>query len=197
MAKKTKQDRSQDYAKLTVQTPALAAEAMRGISGFEDNLNLQDLVGELKKLGDDIAGGDLGRIERMLATQAVMLDTMFNNLMCRAHRCETLSGMATHMKLALKAQAQTRATAETLSIMKNPAPVIRQANIAAGPQQVNNTYAAMQDGDDVRAGEKQKRPNRLLVEVSDGERMEFGEAAAASRGDQDMATMDTLNRAGD
>src|SRR5262249_46188418 len=40
----------------------------------------------------------------------------------------------------LKAQAQCRAALETLVDMKNPAPFayVRQANIAHGPQQVNN-----------------------------------------------------------
>ena len=45
----------------------------------------------------------------------------------------------TYVRLALKAQAQCRATLETLATIKNP-PVVyaRQANIAAGRQQVNN-----------------------------------------------------------
>jgi len=39
----------------------------------------------------------------------------------------------------LKAQSQCRATLEALAAIKNP-PIVyaRQANIAAGPQQVNN-----------------------------------------------------------
>ena len=43
-------------------------------------------------------------------------------------------------RLALKAQAQCRATIETLTLIKNPTTVFAsQANIAHGPQQVNNT----------------------------------------------------------
>jgi len=44
------------------------------------------------------------------------------------------------LKLALRAQNQCRATIETLSVVKNPptATFVRQANIAAGHQQVNN-----------------------------------------------------------
>jgi hypothetical protein len=44
-----------------------------------------------------------------------------------------------YLRLALKAQSQSRATLETLSAIKNP-PVVyaKQANIAHGPQQVNN-----------------------------------------------------------
>jgi hypothetical protein len=45
--------------------------------------------------------------------------------------------------LGLKAQAQCRATLQTLFEMKNPQPVafVKQANIANGPQQVNNGVA--------------------------------------------------------
>jgi hypothetical protein len=43
------------------------------------------------------------------------------------------------MRMALKAQAQCRATLETLATIKNPSVVFaRQANIAQGPQQANN-----------------------------------------------------------
>jgi hypothetical protein len=44
------------------------------------------------------------------------------------------------MRLALKAQGQCRATLETLAVLKNPPTVFaKQANIAAGAQQVTNT----------------------------------------------------------
>src|SRR5690606_26950893 len=48
-----------------------------------------------------------------------------------------------YMRLALKAQSQCRTTLETLAAIKNP-PVVfaKQANIAHGPQQVNNGSAA-------------------------------------------------------
>jgi len=54
-----------------------------------------------------------------------------------------LSAMETYLRLALKAQAQSRATLETLAAIKNP-PVVfaRQANINhGGQQQVNNGTA--------------------------------------------------------
>jgi hypothetical protein len=44
------------------------------------------------------------------------------------------------MRLALKAQSQCRATIETLAEIKNPQPVafVQQADVAHGPQQINN-----------------------------------------------------------
>jgi hypothetical protein len=46
----------------------------------------------------------------------------------------------TFLRLAFKAQSQSRATLETLAFTQNPRSVefVRQANIANGPQQVNN-----------------------------------------------------------
>ena len=57
---------------------------------------------------------------------------------------EWFSNSEAYMRMALKAQSQCRATVETLATIKNP-PVVfaRQANIAQGPQQVNdNDYDA-------------------------------------------------------
>ena len=51
------------------------------------------------------------------------------------------------MRLALKAQAQARSTAEALALLKNPQPYIRQVNVTTGPQQVNNTYASASSND--------------------------------------------------
>ena len=54
------------------------------------------------------------------------------------------------MRMALKAQSQCRATLETLATIKNPPAVFaRQANIAQGPQQVNN---GMMPAGEPRAG---------------------------------------------
>ena len=51
-----------------------------------------------------------------------------------------LATTESYLRLALKAQAQSRATVEALAEMKNPHPVsfVKQANIAHGNQQVNN-----------------------------------------------------------
>ena len=59
----------------------------------------------------------------------------------------------TYMRMALKAQSQCRATLKTLANIKNP-PVVfaRQANIAQGPQQVNN---GMMPAGEPRAGPRE------------------------------------------
>jgi hypothetical protein len=84
----------------------------------------------------------LKRAETLLTVQAHTLDAIFNELAQRAalNIGEYLNACETYLRLALKAQSQCRATLETLAAIKNPTPVafVKQANIAAGPQQVNN-----------------------------------------------------------
>ena len=79
--------------------------------------------------------------ETTLTAQAATLDAIFNEMARRAalNMGEYLDATERYMRLALKAQGQCRATLETLAAIKNP-PVIfaKQANIAHGPQQVNN-----------------------------------------------------------
>lgn len=129
--------RSQSLAKLAT-TSTLSAFTLKSYSGAGDDLEVPDLVVEMKKAGDEAVAGDMGRVERMLANQMLTLDMLFNNLAQRSGRQDTFKGIEVLMRLALKAQAQARATAETLSVIKNPTTFIRQANIAHGHQQVNN-----------------------------------------------------------
>ena len=80
----------------------------------------------------------------MLTTQAHTLDTVFNELARRAcaNLGEYVNAAERYMRLAFKAQSQCRATIETLAEIKHPKPVafVQQANIANGPQQVNNGH---------------------------------------------------------
>ncbi len=80
----------------------------------------------------------------MLTAQAHTLDAIFNNLARRAINAKYMNELEPYLKLALRAQSQCRATWEALATIKNP-PVmgyVRQANVAHGPQQVNNVSAA-------------------------------------------------------
>lgn len=111
------------------------------IKVFQDTGQMMALADELSDQVAEITGGNLEPVEAMLICQAQTLDSLFNNLAWRAH-CnikEHLHAAEAFMRLALKAQGQCRATLETLAAIKNP-PVIyaRQANIANGPQQINN-----------------------------------------------------------
>ena len=107
-----------------------------------DDQEVNALAKELVKQTAAVNNGDLGRAEGMLIAQAHTLDELFNNLARRAHHNfgGYMNAIETYLRLALKAQSQCRATLETLAQIKNPPSVafVKQANIAAGPQQVNN-----------------------------------------------------------
>ena len=104
-----------------------------------------------------------------------------------------MNATETYLRLALKAQGQCRATLETLAMIKNPQPVafVRQANIAHGPQQVNNAPA--QPGESSRARESENQQNQIL-EAKSGERLEFGKADAARKTDSALEAVGELHR---
>lgn len=157
------------------------------------DLDLTALSDELMAQISAVTKGDLQRAEAMLIAQAHTLEALFCELTRRAglNMGEYLQAAETYMRLALKAQSQCRATLETLATMKNP-PVafVRQANIAHGPQQVNNAPA----GDAPRARESEIEPNELL-EVTDGNRLDAGATTTAIGADSDVEAVGTIDRA--
>ena len=89
-----------------------------------------------------VQAGNLSGLEATLTAQAVALNAIFNEMARRAalNMGEYIDATEVYLRLGLKAQAQCRATLQTLFEMKNPQPIafVKQANIANGPQQVNN-----------------------------------------------------------
>lgn len=94
---------------------------------------------------DVVEGNNLKPVEGLLLAQAVTLNAIFADMADRAasNVGQYPEAMERYMRLALKAQSQSRATLETLAEVKNPMrfAYVRQANIANGPQQVNNGCA--------------------------------------------------------
>ena len=182
---------SQVMAALSTRS-ALTATTYKAFAGGGDALEVTDLMGELRKAGEEVASGNMSRVEKMLAHQALTLDAIFNNMAQRSHKQETFKGIEVLMRLALKAQAQARSTAEALALLKNPQPYIRQANMTTGPQQVNNTYAGGTLERSARAqagaGNSQSEPNKLL-EADHGQRLDIGAQAAAGRANQKLETV--------
>jgi hypothetical protein len=171
---------SQQVAALATRSTlaAMTVKKFGGLGGAEE----LDIILELQMAGNEVVGGNLGRVERMLVNQAIALDNMFNNLAQRSHKQETLKGIEVLLRLALKAQAQARSTAEALALLKNPMPYIKQANMTTGPQQVNNAYAgaAPPAGLQAGAGKFQSEQNKLL-EAQHGNYLDTRAEGAASR----------------
>jgi len=168
---------------------AMTATTYRSFATCGDKLEVSDLVAEMRKAGDEVVAGDLGRVERMLANQAMTLDAIFNNMAQRSARQESFKGIEVLMRLALKAQAQARSSAEALALLKNPQPYIRQANIAHGPQQVNNSAQGAQrrSGASSCAESFGSEPNKLL-EADHGSYLDNRAPTAASRADHLLHT---------
>lgn len=104
------------------------------------DLDMQSLYEDIHSSVKSVQDGNVKGLEAMLVGQAKSLQTMFVSMARRANRQEYLKQYSTYMNLALKAQAQSRATIQALVELKYPRQVIvtQQANITHGNQQVNN-----------------------------------------------------------
>lgn len=134
--KKEKIDRTKLFLSAEMQN-SVVMESMA--SKLNEAFNLLNFLEETTKVGLNVNDGKMDEIERMLVGQAYALQTMFMSLVNKAQAQEYLKQYTTHMQLALKAQAQSRATIQALTELKYPRQVIvtQQANIA-NQQQVNN-----------------------------------------------------------
>jgi len=183
---------AQLLARMTL-APEVNAAGIADVFNVTGKPDVSDLIGELRERGDAILRGDTKGIERMLASQAYALNAMFASLARRAKAQQNLAPYDTHMKFALRAQSQCRATLETLAAIKNP-PVVfaKQANIAHGHQQVNNGDSA----GIARAQENTSPPNKLLDAPHDKpEWMDAGTAREAAEHDSIVEAVAASDRA--
>jgi len=175
-----------------------AAVTLKKYSNAYGELDLFELFKSLTELTRASNNGDLKRGEAMLTAQAHTLDAIFNNLAQRAamNMSEHLGATETYLKLALRAQSQCRATWEALSTIKNPpiAGFVNQANIANGPQQVNNAPAKANEAPRTR---EKGNPQNKLLEENHGEQLDTGTTGTAGGIDPEMATVGKIERAKD
>ena len=85
------------------------------------------------------AAGDIAFASRMLAAQAVTLDTMFTELARRAalNMGEYLNAAEQYARLALKAQGNSRATLEALAKLHQPREqTVRHVHVNQGGQAI-------------------------------------------------------------
>lgn len=155
---------------LSEQAQLLAMPAVNGaavIEGYAQNIlgvepDIAMLADRLQSSADQVNKGDLGNLEAMLVSQATALQTIFTSLALRAQVQKYQRQYESYLSLALKAQAQSRATISALAELKYPrqSTFVRQANIANGPQQVNNCVAPSVAA---RASENRLEKNELLA----------------------------------
>ena len=169
-----------------------------------NDADMSVLIERLRDTFTEIKGGDLHTLEAMLISQATALQTIFTSLARRAQSQEYQKNLEAFLGLALKAQAQSRATISALVDLKYPrqATFVKQANIAHGPQQVNNGGA----GGELREqyalarthGEQSAPEQNKLLEADHGQpgqRMDTRAAQAAERSNQAVETVEQVHRA--
>lgn len=158
---KKEQGKSEErqFAEIGLSPIALNTMTARIFSrGGMGEIDITEAVSVMRDKVGKVNTGDTNELEATLTAQAVSLDAIFNELARRAalNMGEYMQATETYMRLALKAQAQCARTIEVLAAIKNP-PVIfaKQANIANGPQQVNN-------GTPAHAGKNQNKQTKLI-----------------------------------
>lgn len=155
-----------------IQSPivANAVTAWTFSKGVFGASGLNDAVEVLREKADKVKTGDLSDMEAVLVGQATALDSIFTELARRAslNMGEYINAADTYLRLALKAQSQCRATLEALAEIKAPRQVafVRQANIAHGPQQVNNALPPTRTGETInQSNELSKDSHGLLPDA--------------------------------
>jgi hypothetical protein len=181
---------------LLLMATAQNAVAMELWGKYAGDIDLGELVTDLQKKAETIQDGNMKPVEAMLYGQAMALQTIFTNLARRSamNVGEYMDAADKYMRLALKAQSQCRATLETLAEIKNPMPYIKQANIANGPQQVNNGKSTQYAQAHAPAGNSQTLQNELL-EHQHGDTLEFGTTGQTVGADTHLEAVGTVQRA--
>jgi hypothetical protein len=106
---------------------------MEGAPGYGDYADA------IRAKGEAAAKGDLTFASRMLAAQAVTLDNIFTEMARRmaANMGEYLGATETYARIAMKAQAQSRAALETLAKLHQPREqTVRHVHVNEGGQAV-------------------------------------------------------------
>jgi hypothetical protein len=158
-------------------------------SGVGDQLDVPALLALLRDQAAAVNDGNLAQAEAMLMNQATALQTLFARLVERGMTCTEIPAFEINLRMGLRAQSQCRATLETLAAIKNPSPVafVRQANIAHGPQQVNNATPAPSC-----ARENATVQDNLLGEEH-GERLDTKAASAPGGADQELEAVGAVH----
>lgn len=172
---------------------AAAADPYQGNVLGKDT-DLAEIVDTLHSMMKRANGGDLTDLENMLIGQANALQTMFASLARRAHAQQYQRHFEGFLALALKCQAQSRATIQAVVDIKYPrqATFVKQANIANGPQQINNGPKAISQPS--HAKETRKGTNKLLEGQSNGStNLDTSTKTATTGSNQEVEALEYIN----
>ena len=113
--------------------------ASHSIANGDDPPPLKECIQHVGAIGDQAAAGDIAFASRMLAAQAVTLDTIFTELARRAamNMGEYINAAERYARLALKAQSNSRTTLEALAKLHQPREqTVRHVHVNQGGQAI-------------------------------------------------------------
>lgn len=185
-----------EMAETLLSTGFANARAIKALEGCKlpKDIDLPDILEAL--LGRVAATRGMGfeRQEAMLLGQAVTLQHMFSRLIERASDQNLAEHHYQFLKLALRAQNQSRATLQALGDLRTPRSHVfaRQANVAQN-QQINHTHATPADSSKFTPNAQ----NELLEDDSDGQRLDSRTEGSTGRGDPALEAVATGHGAED
>jgi hypothetical protein len=188
-------------AEVSLSSEAINAKTAKSFSkGTFGEIDLTETVGVMRELTKQVNNGSLTELENTLTAQATTLNVIFNALAQRAalNMGEHMGACETYLRMAFKAQAQCRATIETLAEVKYPkaATFVHQQNVAY-QQQVNNgenKSGNLSSSTHTPAHEKSTNLSNELLEAQHGERLDSRTKIKAGGNDQNMETVDKIDR---
>lgn len=151
-------EKGRAYASL-ITSSELAAHRVIGMmqpKTLAEGIDTPTMLATLRDQAAAVQRGDLAHAEAMLINQASALQALFVRLSERAMEQTHMPNLEGFMRMALRAQSQCRASLETLAAIKNP-PIVyaKQANFAAGHQQVNNGTPASSQAREIESKQSQ------------------------------------------
>lgn len=164
--------------------------ALTTYSIHNKSIDLTTITNEFENQANQIIGGDIAAIEKVLASQALSLNAIYNRMAVTMSSSDTLHQFQVYSDVALKAQNQCRKTLLALAEIKNPkkATFVKQQNVAFN-QQVNN-------GNPENLKNTAKPTNELLSEIKH-ETLDFGGTSETIRGNSQMEAVGALHRGKD
>ena len=151
----TRQANTRDF--VSPEFNAMMTQALTTERVISDGIDLHALRAEIQRACDEVNAGDMHLPERMALAQAHTLNHLFNRLTRGAFANFGGPWFEPFMRLALRAQAQSTRTLETLASLKHPPFFARQMNIA-NQQLVTNGTAPLEATPALPASPPAKNP---------------------------------------
>jgi hypothetical protein len=143
----------------------------------------EELRDEIETQIEAVRSGDMSGMETILVSQTVTLNAIFHHLCRRSGRLGHVDKTTMMLQAALKTQAATRATIQTLVLLKSPP----TANLVSGNQ---TNIGEVNLNRDLRL---EIAPSNLL-EATDGERLDILAPGITGGEDQELVTVAAIDR---